>query len=92
VGVALISMGALAWVAVSFGLRTRAPKVVVVVLLAVSGALVAAGGLLVQSGVTDAEWVITVGGMAAGACLETRMMLGPFGKPAPVSGTVSPRR
>jgi len=92
VGVVLIVAGALAWIAVSFGLRTRAPKVVVAAVLAGSGALLAAGGLLVQDGVTDAEWILTLSWMAVAACLQTRMMLGPFGKPSPVSGTVSPRR
>ena len=90
--VALIVAGAAVWILGAFVLRTRMPMPLVSAVLALSGAAIGAGGLLLLEGATTAEWVVTLAAMAFIGGMEVRMLLGPFGKPAPASGTVSPRR
>jgi hypothetical protein len=89
---ALIVAGAAFWILTAFWLRTRSPKIVVTAVAVVSGALVGAGALMLQSEVTPLEWAVTLPVLGAMLAFQARLIEGPFGKPAPVSGTVAPRR
>jgi hypothetical protein len=75
-GVALIGVGAVLACLVMFAMWHRLAAVPAFGLLALAGALVAAGGLRVQ-GATDAgSWVIAVGLLGALGPLHARVVLG----------------
>jgi hypothetical protein len=81
VGAAIIGAGALATVEVTFGLRDRLSRSTVDVLLAVCGAAVGFGGLLVQHDVAVAAWIVTPLLLAAVFPLHVRVLFagsGPF--------------
>jgi len=72
-------------------LRTRMVRSVVLLLLVVAGATIGAGALLLQSEVSIWDWVVTLVALSFAAPLESRVVLGPFGRTeGPSSGTVRP--
>ena len=78
--VALIVVGGLGVLATAFVLRTRLPAVAVAVLLAASSVAVGAGALGVQEHAGTADWVVTLGSLAALGPAHVRIVFGPFGR------------
>jgi hypothetical protein len=81
VGASIIAAGALATVEVTFGLRGRLPRSTVDVLLAVCGAVVGLGALLMQHDVATGAWILTPVSLAAIFPLHVRVLFagsGPF--------------
>ena len=79
-GVALIVIGALSALGVGFGLRRRLPAAVGFGLAALCCVAVGTGALLVQSGVSAAEWVIVLVATGVLGPAHLRIVLGPFGR------------
>lgn len=79
VGLAAILGGSALGLLGAFVFRTRFPGAAVMGLLAAAGAAVGVGAMLVQDPAGAANWVITVGGLAAMVPFHVRVALGPLG-------------
>src|SRR4051794_20752622 len=80
VGIALIVDGAAVGLLFALPLRTRAPAALVGVILALCGAALGAGALLVQDhDVSTTNWVIVMVFMPVLAPAHVRVVLGRFG-------------
>lgn len=77
-GMGLIVLGAALVLVTAFGLWRRLHPAVSVPVLAAAGAVVGAGGLLVQSRAGAADWAVTLGLMAVLTPLHCRIL---FGRP-----------
>jgi hypothetical protein len=74
----LIVAGAALALLTAFGLWRRLRPAVLVAAMAAAGALIGAGGLLVQSRAGPADWAVTLSLMAALTPLHCRIL---FGRP-----------
>jgi hypothetical protein len=77
--IALMSVGAAAWVATGLALWRKLPASVAHVMAGAAAAAVGAGALLVQKGPSAGEFVLTMGVLAVFAPLNWRLLLGPSG-------------
>ena len=77
----LIAGSALLAVAAAFGLRRRLPAPFVAVLLALAGAGLGVGGMLLQPDPPTWEFALTVLLLAVLVPAHVRIVLGPFGPP-----------
>jgi dipeptide/tripeptide permease len=77
-GMGLIVVGAALALLTAFGLWRRLRPAVPVAVLAAAGALIGAGGLLVQRRAGAADWAVALALMAALAPLHCRIL---FGRP-----------
>jgi hypothetical protein len=78
-GVWVIAAGATLAVVTSFVLRTRMAAPAVAALLAVSGAAIGWGGMLMQTDPPVAQTVFTVVALAVLVPFHVRVVVGPFG-------------
>jgi len=87
-GIALLIGGSALVLAVAFLLRQRLPGRAVFALAAAAGLGLGAGALLVQDGVSPAEWTVTLVALFLLSPAHIRVVMGPFGPPrtAPASG------
>jgi len=83
-GWALSVAGAGTVTATAFGLRTRLPAALVASILALAGAAVGAGALLLQAHASVADWVFTLAVLGILAPVHVRVVGGRFGS---ISGT-----
>ncbi len=79
-GVSLIVAGVAVGLVVVLGLRTRLPRLMVASALALAGASVGAGGLLVQARVTGLDWILTIAALGLALPLHVRLVFGRFGR------------
>lgn len=75
----LVGVSGAAAALAAFPLRTRLHGRSVFLLLSVSGAGLAAGGMLLRPDPSVGEWVLGVGALAILAPLHARIVLGRFG-------------
>ena len=75
----IVAAGVLVAAGVALFLRRRLPSVAVASLLAVSGAAVGWGGMLLQPDPSPAEVAVTIGALALLVPAHVRVVLGPFG-------------
>jgi hypothetical protein len=78
-GAKLIVASAVAGFLAAFPLRTRLPAPAVAALLALAGAAVGWGGMLVQPDPSIGEFVVAVVALAFLVPAHVRIVLGPFG-------------
>ncbi|MBI4259629.1 MAG: hypothetical protein HY658_03590 [Actinobacteria bacterium] len=81
-GIGLVAGGAALGIALAFLLRARLPGPAVAVGLGAAGALIGAGGLLLQERAGPADWVVAVAGLAVLVPFHVRVVLGPLGRRA----------
>jgi len=79
-GIGLIVAGAAVGLATAFGLRTRAPALVVAAVLAGCGLALAAGAILVQDHVSTTNRILTLVLLSFLVPAHVRIVLGPFGR------------
>jgi hypothetical protein len=79
-GIALLVAGALLTILVYVVLWTRVRPSVAFASIVVCGLILGAGALLVQDGVSGAEWAVTLAVLAALGPLHGRLV---FGRPGP---------
>jgi hypothetical protein len=79
-GAWFIVVGALLAVATSFGLRTRLPAPAVAALLALAGAAIGWGGMMLQPDPPMSHAVLTVVALAVLVPFHVRVVIGPFGR------------
>lgn len=90
-GVALICLGTGVALVVGGLLRGRVSRVAAIGLLVVSGVVVGAGSLLVQSRASGVEWALTLAFLAGMVPFQVRLVFGRLGRTGgPGSGTVVP--
>jgi hypothetical protein len=80
-GIALLVAGALLTLLVYFVLWRRVPPAVAFTSIAACGLILGAGALLVQDGVSGAEWALTLAVLAALGPLHGRLVFGRPGTP-----------
>jgi hypothetical protein len=85
-GVALIVVGGVLGAIVALVLRTSMPGPAVWAGLALAGLAVATGALLVQHGVTTADWVAGLFVLGAGTPVHVRLVFGRFGRSPTFAG------
>jgi len=79
IGLAAILGGSAIGLLGAFVFRTRFPGIAVLVLLALAGATVGVGAMLVQDAAGPANWIVTLAGLAAGVPFHVRVALGRLG-------------
>ena len=84
-GAALIVLGGAVGVVLALVLRTSMPGPAVWAGLALAGLAVGAGALLVQRGVTAADWVMGLCVLGAGTPVHVRLVFGRFGPSSEVA-------
>jgi hypothetical protein len=80
--VALIGIGVCLGLVITFGLWRRIPARAADIVLALLGMTVGAGALLLQDDPRVADWMITLGLLAAFTPLHCRFVFGPPGRSA----------
>jgi hypothetical protein len=78
IGIALLVAGALLTVLVYFGLWTRVRPPIAFAAIIACGLVLGAGALLVQDGVSAAEWALTLAALTALGPVHGRLV---FGRP-----------
>jgi hypothetical protein len=79
-GIALIAAGAFLGLLIVFGAWRRLPPPVALAALVGCGAMIGAGALLVQDGVSGLEWAITLGVLGVVSPLHAWLVFGPPGQ------------
>ena len=85
-GIVLIVAGSAVALAAAFTLRRRLPGAAVAAIVAVAGAAIGAGALLVQPHASPADWAVTIPIMVVLLPVHARIVFGPLrpgGGPAP---------
>ena len=75
----LVLGGAAVGLAVALFLRTRMPRAAVVGLVAMAGAALGAGGLLIEGDPAPLDWALTPSLLALSLPVHARIALGPLG-------------
>jgi hypothetical protein len=78
-GIGLVVGASVGGLVTALGLWRRLPASLAYASLAICGAAVAAGGLLMQDAAGKADWIVAVPVLAAVAPLHSRILFGPPG-------------